>query len=206
MNSEIINRWHLCFLYCQWFQCHFPLAGQQWFSWCNQNLHTSSHWYTIRSVLSIHSLCSLAASRASSASVSASSFSWNEIHIIDLLKLIWYSYISYELEANQSYKQASGHVSRGSARSRQGTQGMERQDGSDGVPMGRRERHRRSVWTAGVRKAVRKGAGQFVVKSTREKATKRWRELHFEMMKISPKPLLFIPGTPRLIRGNYFLD
>ena len=28
---------------------------------------------------------------------------------------------------------------------------------------------RRSVWTAGVRKAVRKGAGQFVVKSTREK-------------------------------------
>ena len=39
---------------------------------------------------------------------------------------------------------------------------------------------RRSVWTAGVRKAVRKGAGQFVVKSTREKATKRWRELHFE--------------------------
>ena len=39
---------------------------------------------------------------------------------------------------------------------------------------------RRSVWTAGVRKAVRKGAGQFVVKSTREKATKRWRELNFE--------------------------
>ena len=39
---------------------------------------------------------------------------------------------------------------------------------------------RRSVWTAGVRKAVRKGAGQFVVKSTREKTTKRWRELHFE--------------------------
>jgi hypothetical protein len=39
---------------------------------------------------------------------------------------------------------------------------------------------RRSVWTAGVRKAVRKGAGQFVVRSTREKATKRWRELHFE--------------------------
>ena len=39
---------------------------------------------------------------------------------------------------------------------------------------------RRSVWTAGVRKTVRKGAGQFVVKSTREKATKRWRELHFE--------------------------
>jgi hypothetical protein len=24
--------------------------------------------------------------------------------------------------------------------------------------------------------------------------------------KIGPKPLLFIPGTPRLIRGNYFLD
>ena len=39
---------------------------------------------------------------------------------------------------------------------------------------------RRSVWTAGVRKAVRKGTGQFVVKSTRERATKRWRELHFE--------------------------
>jgi hypothetical protein len=39
---------------------------------------------------------------------------------------------------------------------------------------------RRSVWTAGVRKAVRKGAGQFVVKSTRERATKRWRELYFE--------------------------
>lgn len=26
------------------------------------------------------------------------------------------------------------------------------------------------------------------------------------VMKIGPKPLLFIPGTPRLIRGNYFLD
>ena len=39
---------------------------------------------------------------------------------------------------------------------------------------------RRSVWTAGVRKAVRKGAGQFVVKSTRGKGTKRWKELHFE--------------------------
>ena len=39
---------------------------------------------------------------------------------------------------------------------------------------------RRSVWTAGARKAVRKGAGQFVVRSTRERATKRWRELHFE--------------------------
>jgi hypothetical protein len=39
---------------------------------------------------------------------------------------------------------------------------------------------RRSVWTLGVRKCVRKGAGQFVEKSTREKATRRWRELHFE--------------------------
>jgi hypothetical protein len=39
---------------------------------------------------------------------------------------------------------------------------------------------RRSVWTEGVRKAVRKGAGQSVVRSTREKATRRWRELHFE--------------------------
>ena len=27
---------------------------------------------------------------------------------------------------------------------------------------------------------MKKGAGQFVVKRTREKATKRWRELHFE--------------------------
>jgi hypothetical protein len=34
---------------------------------------SSSHWYTIRSVLEIHSLLSLSASRASSASVSASS-------------------------------------------------------------------------------------------------------------------------------------
>ena len=24
MDSEIINRWHLCFLYCQWFRYHFP--------------------------------------------------------------------------------------------------------------------------------------------------------------------------------------
>jgi ribonuclease HI len=39
---------------------------------------------------------------------------------------------------------------------------------------------RRSVWTAGVRKSVRKGAGQFVVRSTREKAKRTWRELHFE--------------------------
>jgi hypothetical protein len=34
---------------------------------------------------------------------------------------------------------------------------------------------RRSVWTAGVRKAVKKGAGQFVVRSTWKKATRRWR-------------------------------
>jgi ribonuclease HI len=42
------------------------------------------------------------------------------------------------------------------------------------------ESARRSVWTAGVRKSVRKEAGQFIVRSTREKATRRWRELHFE--------------------------
>jgi hypothetical protein len=31
----------------------------------------------------------------------------------------------------------------------------------------------RSVWTVGVRKAVKKGAGQFVVRSTRVKVTRR---------------------------------
>ena len=46
--------------------------------------------------------------------------------------------------------------------------------------MGRRERYKRISLDSGSEKVVRKGAGQFVVKSTREKATKRWRELHFE--------------------------
>ena len=27
-----------------------------------------------------------------------------------------------------------------------------------------------------------------------------------ELMEIGPKPLSFIPGTPKTIRGNYFLD
>ena len=40
-------------------------------------------------------------------------------------------------------KQAGENACRGSARSRQGKQGVERQDGSDGVPMGRRERHKK---------------------------------------------------------------
>ncbi len=53
---------------------------------------------------------------------------------------------------------------------------MERQDGSDGVPMGRRERHKKISLDSGSEKSGEEGSRAVCRKKHSGKATKRWRE------------------------------